>query len=166
MNCPTCGATVPSGARFCGVCGGALTSTSDSYPGMVAGPVVQYGGFWIRFVAVLIDGIVLGVAQGIVQALTGNDQAITSLFGLVSGFLYYSLLHSSEWQATLGKKALGLKVTDLEGRRITFGKAAARYFASLLSAIILLIGYIMAAFDDRKRTLHDRLVGTYVVKAG
>ena len=79
-------------------------------------------------------------------------------------WLYYALLESSSWQATLGKMALGLQVTDLEGRRIGFGRATGRFFAKIISGIILYIGFIMAGFTEKKQALHDMIAGTLVVK--
>jgi uncharacterized RDD family membrane protein YckC len=84
--------------------------------------------------------------------------------GIVINWLYYALLESSFKQATLGKMALGLKVTDMEGKRISFGQATGRYFAKILSGLILCIGYLMAAFTEKKQALHDIIVGTLVVK--
>jgi uncharacterized RDD family membrane protein YckC len=81
---------------------------------------------------------------------------------LAVNWLYEALLTSSSWQATVGKKILGLKVTDEVGNRISFGRASGRYFAKILSSMLLFIGYIMAAFTDRKRALHDMLAGTVV----
>jgi uncharacterized RDD family membrane protein YckC len=73
-------------------------------------------------------------------------------------------MESSARQATLGKMALGIVVTDLDGNRIGFGRATGRYFAKILSALILLIGFIMAAFTQKKQGLHDIIAGTLVVK--
>jgi uncharacterized RDD family membrane protein YckC len=78
---------------------------------------------------------------------------------------YYGLMESSEKQATLGKMAMGLKVTDMEGNRITLVKALIRYFGKMLSGIILFIGYLMAAFTEKKQALHDIIAGTLVLKA-
>ena len=71
-------------------------------------------------------------------------------------------MESSSRQATVGKMALGLKVTDLEGRRISFARASGRHFAKYISGMILLIGYIMAGFTERKQALHDMIAGTLV----
>ena len=79
-------------------------------------------------------------------------------------WLYFALMESSTWQATLGKKALGLEVTDLEGKRIGFGRASGRFFGKILSALILWIGFIMAGFTERKQALHDMLAGTLVIR--
>jgi uncharacterized RDD family membrane protein YckC len=78
--------------------------------------------------------------------------------------LYYALLESSTWQGTLGKRALGLEVTDLEGRRISFGRATGRFFAKIISALILWIGFIMAGFTEKKQALHDMIAGTLVIR--
>lgn len=87
------------------------------------------------------------------------------LFGLffAGGWIYEAGLESSSKQATLGKMALGLRVTDKYGRRITFARASGRYFSKLLSRI-LMIGYIMAGFTARKQALHDMIAGTLVVR--
>jgi uncharacterized RDD family membrane protein YckC len=87
-----------------------------------------------------------------------------ALLRTVLHWLYYSLLESSAWQGTLGKKALGLEVTDLDGNRISFGRATGRFFAKIISAIILGIGYIMAGFTEKKQALHDILAGTLVIR--
>ena len=131
-----------------------------------------YAGFWIRFGASLIDGILLGIVTGIIAFIigmaTGADSAavsnITGFVNLLLGIPYFIMMESGPRQATLGKMALGVKVTDMEGGRISAGKAAARYFSKILSAIILLIGYIMAAFTPKKQALHDIIAKTLVVK--
>jgi uncharacterized RDD family membrane protein YckC len=78
--------------------------------------------------------------------------------------LYAALMESSSKQATLGKMALGVRVTDLDGNRIGFGKATGRHFAKILSALILGIGFLMVAFTQRKQGLHDMLAGTLVMR--
>jgi uncharacterized RDD family membrane protein YckC len=134
-----------------------------------------YAGFWIRFGAALIDGILLGIVGGIIGFIIGmatggaggtSDTAsnIAGFVGFLIGIAYYVMMESGPRQATLGKMALGLKVTDMEGGRISAGKAAARYFSKILSAIILMIGYIMAAFTPKKQALHDIIAKTLVVK--
>jgi uncharacterized RDD family membrane protein YckC len=95
------------------------------------------------------------------------EAARTSAAGTIStvvGWLYYALMESSAKQATVGKMALGIIVTDLEGRGIGFGRATGRYFAKILSALILGIGFLMAAFTERKQGLHDMVASTLVVK--
>jgi uncharacterized RDD family membrane protein YckC len=142
---------------------------------------MNYADFWIRFVAAFIDGIILNILGGIagfivgfmVAVITGAKgdtgivmiaQALSIFVGIIITWLYRALLESSPRQATLGKQAMGIVVTDLNGDRISFGKATARSFSKYLSAIILLIGYIMAAFTEQKQALHDIIAGTLVVK--
>jgi predicted Zn finger-like uncharacterized protein len=135
----------------------------------------RYAGFWIRFCAKFLDGLILGVISLIVNTLLGQfiskgaapSQIIglTSLvfvFNLATGAAYVSYFLSS-YQATPGKMACGLKVIMPEGGDISWQRGVGRYFAEMLSSIILCIGYLMAAFDDEKRALHDRLCDTRVV---
>ena len=127
----------------------------------------NYAGFWIRFGAAFIDGLITGAAGVIILYATGgsfaNQSPIYNLINLVLGWVYAAAMESSDRQATLGKMAVGIKVTDMNGERISFGKATGRHFAKIISAIILLIGYIMAAFDAKKQALHDKMAGTLVL---
>ena len=84
----------------------------------------------------------------------------------ILGWLYYALMESSAKQATLGKMALGIMVTDGQGRRVSFARATGRYFAKIISNIILYIGYIMIAFTVRKQGLHDIIADCLVVVKG
>ena len=86
------------------------------------------------------------------------------LLALMLSWIYYASLESSSWQATLGKKLLGLKVTDLAGNRITFARASGRFFGKILSGMILGIGFLMAGFTARKQALHDILAGCLVLR--
>lgn len=145
---------------------------------------VAYAGFWLRVVAFIIDGIILGIAGAVVffplfssnlHAYSGDNfwEFYTSmsrplvairLLGVMMTWVFYATLESSAWQATLGKKALGLKVTDLAGNRITFARASGRYFGMLLSEFTLGIGFLMAGFTERKQALHDILAGCLVLR--
>ena len=142
---------------------------------------VGYGGFWIRVVAAIVDAILLrvlvapvgmvfgglGLAGGMMTGvphiglhlLGGGITIILLLFG---SWLYEAFMESSSYQATLGKMIFGMKVTDLNGNRISFERATGRHFAKWLSAMILCIGYIMVGFTERKQGLHDLLAGTLV----
>ena len=101
-----------------------------------------------------------------------NDVGIFMLFGLLFlaataslllTWLYHALMESSEWQATLGKKVLGLVVTDMAGRRVSFGRATGRHFAKIITNMVpAFIGYIMAGFTERKQALHDMIAGCLV----
>ena len=136
-------------------------------------PTTEYGGFWNRFVAFFIDGIITSMAagylgfvlEGFYRAAGGTSEGagdLGSFLGLILSWLYYAIMESSAKQATLGKIAIGLVVTDKRGNRLTFGRATARYFARWLSGIILMIGYIIAAFTEKKEALHDMIAGTIV----
>jgi uncharacterized RDD family membrane protein YckC len=122
----------------------------------------QYAGFWRRFLALVIDGVIFGAIEGVVGRILGYE--VAGGMNLILSWLYYSLMESSKTQATLGKMVMGLKVTDLEGDRISLKRATIRYFSKILSAIILMIGFIMAAFNPKKQALHDKIAKTYVVK--
>jgi uncharacterized RDD family membrane protein YckC len=156
----------------------------------VVSPTVGYAGFWLRFVAAIIDLILLyfvrrliflpfgiGAGMGMRGFLHGRQphdfaellpllgvMIRVALISSVIQWLYFSLMESSVWQATVGKKLLGLTVTDLEGRRIGFGRATGRYFAKIISALILFIGYMMAGFTEKKQALHDMIAGTLVLR--
>ena len=202
MYCSKCGATVADGIAFCSACGQPMvgftvgqaapaTSAAPAAPGYApaARATVAYAGFWLRFVAFIIDAIVLyivgmivtlpfaaSMGMGMRGMMTGRPPNMEellpfihlmfrlALIRIVLNWLYYSLLESSVWQGTLGKKALGLEVTDLDGNRISFGRATGRFFAKFISAIILFIGYIMAGFTEKKQALHDIIAGTLVIR--
>ncbi|MCU0335208.1 MAG: RDD family protein [Chitinophagaceae bacterium] len=140
----------------------------------------EYAGFWLRFAAYIIDGILLYIVNSIFTAIIGlnatllNDAgefaftaAYWSALGLstVLNLAYFALMESSAWQATLGKKACSIKVTDLSGNRIGIGRAIGRYLGKIVSTFTLLIGFIMAGFTERKQALHDMMAGTLVVKS-
>ena len=206
MYCSKCGAVLAADAAFCVSCGspvvrGALaTATGLPVPGNVgvAGfsttRSVTYAGFWLRFVAYLIDGVILGVAifalvipllfltglaatlERLPHHLDGqiSPAAIAAIVLLALTFvavavllkwLYFAYLESGEKQATWGKQALGLYVTDGAAERISFGRASGRFFAKIISGLIPLgIGYIMAGFTERKQALHDMIAGCLVLR--
>jgi uncharacterized RDD family membrane protein YckC len=158
-------------------------SSPSSYHAVAPVAGAGYGGFWIRVVAAIIDAIILrvvvapvgmifgglgmaGMMSGIPHAglgiLGGGITIILLIFG---SWLYEAFMESSSYQATLGKMIFGMKVTDLNGNRISFERATGRHFAKWLSAMILGIGYIMVGFTERKQGLHDLLAGTLVRRA-
>jgi len=155
-------------------------ASPSSYHAVAPVVAVGYGGFWIRVVAAIIDSVIMrvvvapvgmifgglgmaGMMSGIPHAglhiLGGGITIILLIFG---SWLYEALMESSSYQATLGKMIFGMKVTDLNGNRISFERATGRHFAKWLSAMILGIGYIMVGFTERKQGLHDLLAGTLV----
>ena len=145
-----------------------------------------YAGFWIRFVAYLLDGIILSVIIGPIffiffapvagfASFADDPEAIMVFAAGMSGFviielviylLYFAGMESSKYQATLGKMAIGVIVTDENGNRISFGRGAGRLLSKIISAMILYIGFIMAGFDSRKQSLHDKIASTLVVYKG
>jgi uncharacterized RDD family membrane protein YckC len=158
----------------------AYAAPATAYQAIAPVAGVGYGGFWIRVVAAIIDAIILrvvvapvgmifgglgmaGMMSGIphrgLRILGGGVTIILLIFG---SWLYEAFMESSSYQATLGKMIFGMKVTDLNGNRISFERATGRHFAKWLSTMILGIGYIMVGLTDRKQGLHDLLAGTLV----
>jgi uncharacterized RDD family membrane protein YckC len=195
MFCSRCGAQIEEANTFCPLCGQAVGSSGPIPPVSGSAPVsppLAYGGFWARFVAYVIDGFVVGIPFLLVatflfflfggfrwmarQSVTGPaDTAFAGMlvFGvssvtflyLMAGWLYFALMESSARQATLGKAAMSLYVTNLGGRRLTLGHATGRFFAKIVSAMVpLAIGYIMAGFTEKKQALHDMIAATLVLK--
>ena len=153
---------------------------------------MTYAGFWKRFAALLIDGILVSMVEGILflpvlgmfgislfSAVNSESpsQIVGSVLALIAAsvgwvcltavvsWLYYALMESSERGATVGKLALGIRVVDSNGNRISFGRASGRYFAKIISGAILMVGYLMAAFTDRKQALHDIIAGCLVINS-
>ena len=148
----------------------------------VHGGEVVYAGFWKRVAANVIDSFVVGIVGGIIGAIIGGVigagfglkgglggggflviQLITNLVSIAITAGYYAWFHSSTNQATLGKMAIGIKVVRTDGEAISFARGVGRYFAFLLSSLILAIGLLMAAFTERKQGLHDMICDTLVV---
>lgn len=121
----------------------------------------KYVGFWYRFFALIIDSVIINYSFILLRYLTGGEP---SLLEIVFLWLYFTILESSSWQGTVGKKLLGLKVVDLNGQRISFLRANARYFSKYISFILLGIGFLMVAFTSKKQGLHDKIAGTLVIK--
>ncbi len=188
MFCPACGKEAPESTNFCQSCGQPLNwAAGEPQIQRTAGrppASLKYAGFWLRFVAALIDGIfifivilgatavvkfVLGVHVGPgvgrygVKALERGHGIIFLIF-IVVPWLYWALMESSPQQATLGKMALGLEVTDLRGERISFARATGRYFGKIVSSLILYVGFMMAGWTEKKQALHDIMAGTLVIR--
>jgi len=136
----------------------------------------SYGGFWKRVIAYLIDAFIIAFPVTMIfgtvipEVLKTENIEVTTvtvsmpqIIMLVASWVYFAGLESSAWQATIGKKMLGMKVTDAEGERINFVKASIRYVSKILSSFILMIGFIMVAFTTKKQGLHDFIAGTTVV---
>ncbi len=204
MYCTNCGAGLAQGAAFCSVCGQTTGGTAPRVAGVpVAGtgvpgqawaavPARPYAGFWLRFVASLIDGVIIGVgflaiivvlvmATGLEPALSrvrpgeeiGEAFALVGIaflfavfaIGFVGQWLYFAMMESSSSQATLGKRALGIQVTDMMGQRTSFARASGRHFAKIISGLIpFMIGYIVAGFTEKKQAVHDMIAGCLVLR--
>jgi len=189
MFCSNCGQPIAEQAGFCPGCGSSLSGALQpgAVPVILQpAPAVRYAGFWRRFLAFYIDWVVIGGAiggatyiialpfvfvgvaaeggisgtpSGAATALLGMMGFLWLILAVIAPWIYEAAMISSDKQATLGKRAVGIVVTDLEGNRITFGKATGRYFGKYLSSLILLIGFIMAAFTEKKQALHDIMAG-------
>jgi uncharacterized RDD family membrane protein YckC len=215
VYCSKCGSEISNATAYCPTCGQAVSvlapaPPSPSFPNLSpispaqmapASPsyggaqysTVQYAGFWLRFVAYIIDGFISGLAFLVLLIplflLTGAGAALSKIgsgedisddvaaflgFGFIFGlfgiiflvsWLYYALAESSSWQATLGKKMLNLKVTDMSGQPITFGRASGRYFSKIITGMIpLAIGYILAGFTEKKQAVHDMIASCLVLR--
>ncbi len=194
--CVKCGLDTPEGATFCPYCGVDLRVPREICPPIPPTHVFAYAGFWLRFLAYLIDDLIisflvtplyfiiflplLATSLPVIEHYPYSSYdipviVISLILKLVAGimlycflalvvtWLYYALTESSQMQATLGKMALGIVVTDLYGRRVSFGRASARFFGKILSDIYY-IGYILAGFTEKKQALHDIIAGCLVIK--
>jgi uncharacterized RDD family membrane protein YckC len=215
MFCSKCGNPLAAGTAFCQTCGTpvpaaapAAAISAPAIPGSpaFAGAVGQvgvsphwlpvptrtYAGFWLRFLALVIDSFILGAISSALfiplAAMTGLGAALRGIhpdrepdpavfvallsylplligLGVLGKWLYYAYCESSEWQATPGKKVLNLVVTDLNGNRISFGRASGRFFAKYISAMTMLIGYVMAGFTEKRQALHDMIASCLVLRS-
>jgi uncharacterized RDD family membrane protein YckC len=130
---------------------------------------MPYAGFWRRAAAYLIDLGLLAMLYALIFGMAMEPDLalhaqIAAVYGVVVAWLYFAGMESSDRQGTLGKMALGLRVTDTQGRPIGFGRATGRHFAKVLSALILYLGFVMVAFTARRQGLHDKLAGTLVLR--
>lgn len=203
MYCTNCGANNPDAAKYCQKCGSALPGSAPEFApptpltaipaaAAVHAPTVHYAGFWRRWVAYVIDGLILSVINTIVVLIfflrllqrillfTNGFCDVDMLTGLAAAsvvmdivifaivlwlikYLYFSAFESSRSQATPGKMALGIIVTDGQYQRLSFARALGRNLGKILSNMILMIGYIMAGFTARKQALHDMLADCVVI---
>ena len=132
-------------------------------------------GFWIRFVALVIDGLIVGIPGGIIVGIlagvAGKDATgvIIVLYGLfiLAEVAYFVYFWSRPAGQTLGMKMFKLRVVKTDGSPLTVGGAIVRYVGYIVDSIIfgLPIGYIWAAFDKDKQAWHDKMAGTYVIKS-
>lgn len=183
--CSSCGASMNPAAAGAPAAGSPPATQPPGYaPNPLNLPVaarVRYAGFWVRVVAAIVDGVVVRIVVTPIGLMFGGMSWLAGMGGgvphlgmmflgtgitlvlLVAGaWLYEAFLESSSYQATLGKMIFGLKVTDLQGNRISFARATGRHFGKIVSGLILGIGFIMAGLTERKQALHDMLAGTLV----
>ncbi len=191
MYCGKCGAEIAEGFDRCNACGERVAppgNQQDSFGGAPPhGPriTIAYAGFWLRAVAFICDLLIITFAsfpilwklieqnvgpepsahQYVAFYTSGTRQAIAfQLLLQLICWLYFAAFESSRWQATPGKKILGLYVTDLNGKRISFGRATGRYIGKALEQLTLFIGFVMAGFTARKQALHDIVASCLVLK--
>jgi uncharacterized RDD family membrane protein YckC len=190
LYCGKCGAEIPEGAERCSACGQTVGQSNQAgsaersswRPRQIQ---VAYAGFWLRAVAFLIDLLVVVIFTGPpilyllgknvgtaapLQAMMdfargGTRQAIAiNLLAEMAYWLYSASLESSVWQATIGKKLLGLYVTDVNGKRVSFARASGRFVGKSLEQLTLFIGFLAAGFTARKQALHDIVAGCLVLR--
>jgi uncharacterized RDD family membrane protein YckC len=197
---PAAAAEPAAPLRVCSVCGGSFgaddlieydgaTVCAACKPGFfqrvkegAALPgVMAYAGFWIRFAAKLVDGIILSAASMVVSLVAAaagfaaqsagsaaaavGIQVALGVIQMAVGVAYTGFF-LGRFGATPGKMACRLRVVRADGSALSYGRGFGRYFAEILSSLILNIGYLMAAFDDERRALHDRICDTRVIKIG
>ena len=182
--CRSCGREVASQYRFCPECGSRDFSTqrpsqttSSTAPLMNAtfsqaptgsGARVVYSGFWRRFAAFFIDVLVLLIPSVLLLFICialgfGEDSMMTNLANGILSLLYFAGMESSSYQGTVGKRAMGIRVCDMNGKQLSFANALGRYVGKILSSLLLCTGYLMIAFTSRKQGLHDIMAGTVVL---
>jgi uncharacterized RDD family membrane protein YckC len=202
MFCSRCGIQVVEGNRFCQACGqevGAAVARTAAIAGALPPPNARvsaplaYAGFWTRFVASVVDGLILVIPFWLVVIVlmfmfggfgmmlhrnAADPRAAAALLApmfmlfflgmlafVILEWLYFAGMESSERQATFGKRVMSLRVTNYEGQRISFGHATGRFFGKIVSGLIpFAIGYIMAGFTEKKQALHDLIAGTLVLR--
>ncbi|MBV1908585.1 MAG: RDD family protein [Kangiellaceae bacterium] len=184
FNCTACNVPNASNARFCTNCGASLAiektspyQSPESSSNRALVSEFAFAGFWKRFIAYVIDGILFTLLFVLFiyflggSAFSTNPNEVEDIYAAIgvyvlyypSWWLYFAVMESSNFQGTLGKKIMGIKVTNRFGQPIGFGQATARHFSALLTQLTFTIGYLMTAFTARKQALHDMVAGTLVV---
>jgi uncharacterized RDD family membrane protein YckC len=184
MDCAQCGQWIADGESACSRCGapahgaavGAFAATADAVAA-APGPAIRYAGFWRRFWTGLVDGLVMFFPSAIVRVLFGENVLSTAnpltdpaamrgaIVNLLLYWLYCALLESSGAQGTLGQQLLGLRVRDVQLRRISFVRATARHFSQWLSLFTCCVGYLLNLWTGKRQTLHDLVAGCVIARA-
>lgn len=168
MYCSNCGNLIEGNQAFCGRCGASVAAGHE------------YAGYWRRYGALMLDylliyivflvGLFVVMIGAIGASVNSNSDSATGLLFLlyfpvffVLAILYFALMESSRTQGSLGKMAVGMKVVDMEGNRISFGKAIVRQIGKIISVLIIGIGFFMCGFTEKRQGLHDMIAGTLVV---
>lgn len=186
VTCSQCGGTFSQdnviqfeGRNVCAGCKPAVVQGMKE--GVAMAGTMEYAGFGTRFAAKFVDGLILGCFSAIcigapmgffMASSKADDPGANLAFQLIVNLIsygasaVYSIFFVAKYGATPGKMACKIRIVNEDGSNLSTGKAAGRFFAELLSMFTCYIGYIMAAFDDQKRALHDRVAGTRVIKNG
>ena len=170
MFCTSCEKEQEGNSAYCTNCGARLADGTVSQPGEVSAVTRRYASFPKRFAAAIIDYVIITVINALIAGILlsisdgGIVTSILDISGIVVGWLYFAIMETTSNQATLGKMALGIIVTDIEGNKVSFRIATLRFFAKIISAVILFIGFFMIAFTKKKQGLHDKLAGTLVLQ--
>lgn len=174
MICKSCNEVIEGAYNFCPLCGDGVSDAEGITP-------LVYIGFWRRVAAFSLDLLLTTAAttllvitffytpMGEAMLISGDFEktidGVSNAFALALTWSYYTGFESSRWQATIGKKMLGIKVASQSGGRIGFGRANIRYLSKILTMMTLMIGFLPTAFTKKKRALHDYLASTVVIKA-
>jgi uncharacterized RDD family membrane protein YckC len=122
-----------------------------------------YAGFWRRFAAAFIDGILLGIVDTILRLVLGG---VGAGLGLLVGIAYFTYFHGSSGQ-TPGDAALSIRVVDKNGGEpIGYGRAFVRWLVSIVSGLVILVGYLWMLWDSDKQTWHDKAANDVVIHTG
>ena len=197
MFCSQCGRGLDATTQACPACGSDTgirpTAPIQTISPSRISPAVRttYAGFWLRFVAWVLDEAMLAGIAFFVLGRFASFARLSSIFGgfgpiedadnwieafgfgatvffflffILISWLYHAAMESSSWQGTIGKRALGIIVTDMNGAKIDFWRATGRFFSRLATNMIPLgIGYFVAGFTQRKQAVHDFLANTLVL---
>jgi uncharacterized RDD family membrane protein YckC len=187
--CSQCGKLFPKNevirygsAAVCASCKPIFVQKLKEGANVTGGPM-EFAGFWTRFAAYFVDGIITGIIGAIIGGIAGfaigaaggmaGDNKAAGLvaiqlvsmalsFGVRAAYFIYFIGKDGQ---TPGKKLCKIRVVNADGSQVSYGKATGRFFGYMLSSLILCIGFLMVAWDEEKRALHDRLCDTRVIKA-